>query len=86
LQTHWSNRQVEEIYGFLHVILNENEDGLLSTALKLHSEGDNHLSLYDPEYSADQWSKERTRINQEYPVIVFSKVRSFVFVIRMLDI
>ena len=52
------------------------EVGLVSPELELDLQSDNHISLYNPAYSAAQWRKERTRINQEYPVIVFSKVRS----------
>jgi hypothetical protein len=58
------------------VVLNGREDGLLSSKLKVDMEGDNHISIYDPEYSALQWWQERSRIDQEFPVIVFSKVRS----------
>ncbi len=73
-QPRWARNQVKEIYGFLHVVLNEGEGGLLSSELKLDLEGYNHVSSYNPRYSAVRWWKERTRIDQEYPVIVFSKV------------
>ena len=71
------------MYGFLHVVLNGNEgsEGLRSSELKLDLEDVNKVPLYDPGFPAKQWSNERTRIDKEYPIIVFSKVSLVTYIL-----
>lgn len=67
------SRAVEEIYGILHVVTTEHEHTLSGTDLPVNPISPNDLSSYTKDPTLN-WRKERERIDQNYPVIVFSKV------------
>ena len=73
--------QVEEIYGFLHVVTSESERGrgFHSPEFQTNPYTNNDISLYAGAEPLLNWRKEKARIDQEYPVIVFSKVSSSLF-------
>jgi len=73
--------QVEEIYGFLHVVTSESERGrgFHSPEFQTNPYTNNDISLYAGTEPLLNWRKEKARIDQEYPVIVFSKVSSSLF-------
>ncbi|KDR75122.1 hypothetical protein GALMADRAFT_249035 [Galerina marginata CBS 339.88] len=65
---------VGEIYGLLHLVTGDNEqEHVLSNAVQLDPTLPVDLSFYAAGDSTLDWHKERARIDENYPVIVFSK-------------
>ena len=67
------SRSVDEIYGVLHVVTTEHGHRLGPTDLPVNPGAPSELSLYTKDPTLN-WRKEKGRIDQNYPVIVFSKV------------
>ncbi|KAF9527350.1 thioredoxin-like protein [Crepidotus variabilis] len=68
-------KQVDEIYGFLHLFTGPNEEGptVTTTVLQLDPFSPNELIMYAAGDAKLSWKKEQTRIDKQYPVVVFSK-------------
>jgi hypothetical protein len=67
------SRSVDEIYGVLHVVTTEHGHRLNAADLPVNPTAPSELSLYTKDPTLN-WRKEKGRIDQNYPVIVFSKV------------
>jgi hypothetical protein len=63
---------VDEIYGLLHFVT-RNDQFLLSTSEALDPGKPIDLKVYSN--GKEDWSKNVKKLNEEYPIIVFSKVR-----------
>ena len=71
------NKQVDEIYGLLHLVTGDHEqEHVLSNAVELNPTEAIDLSFYAAGDTTLNWSKERDSIDKEYPLVVFSKVCS----------
>jgi len=68
-----SNR-VDEIYGLLHFVT-RNDQILLSTPTELDPSKPIDLGVYGG--AKEDWKKNVEVLNEEYPVIIFSKARPF---------
>ncbi|KAF8871874.1 thioredoxin-like protein [Gymnopilus junonius] len=72
--TKLTRTEVGEIYGLLHLATGDNEqEHVLSNAVQLDPTQPIDLPFYAAGDASLDWSKERNRIDEEYPVIVFSK-------------
>lgn len=70
-----SKTEVGEIYGLLHLVTGDNEqEHVLSNAVQLDPTHPIDIAIYAAGDTNLNWQKERDRIDEEYPVIVFSKV------------
>lgn len=66
---------VEEIYGLLHLVTGDHEqEHVLSNAVHLDPTVPLDLSIYAAGDATLNWHKERESLNEEYPIIIFSKV------------
>jgi len=66
--------EVGEIYGLLHLVTGDNEqEHVLSNAVQLDPTLPVELAFYAAGDATLDWEKERARIDDSYPVIVFSK-------------
>ncbi|KAK7043153.1 hypothetical protein VNI00_008507 [Paramarasmius palmivorus] len=71
-----SKPNVDEIYGLIHLVTNEDEEHqhVLSSAPKLDPTEPVDMALYAPGEEKDiDWEKEAGLLNEKYPVVVFSK-------------
>lgn len=69
------SKQVDEIYGLLHLVTGDHEqEHVLSNAVHLDPTLPIELSVYAAGDITLNWAKERDTINENYPIVVFSKV------------
>ncbi|KIM45357.1 hypothetical protein M413DRAFT_442030 [Hebeloma cylindrosporum] len=67
-------KKVEEIYGLLHLVTGDHEqEHVLSNAVQLDPTLPIALSVYAAGDTALNWATERDTINENYPIVVFSK-------------
>ena len=66
---------VGEIYGLLHLVTGDNEqEHVLSNAVQLDPTKPIDLAFYAAGENSLDWQRERQRLDEEYPIVVFSKV------------
>jgi len=69
------SKKVEEIYGLLHLVTGDHEqEHVLSNAVHLDPTVPIELSVYAAGDTTLNWTTERDTINENYPIVVFSKV------------
>lgn len=69
------SKQVDEIYGLLHLVTGDHEqEHVLSNAVQLDPTLPIALSVYAAGDTTLNWRTERDTINENYPIVVFSKV------------
>lgn len=69
------SKKVDEIYGLLHLVTGDHEqEHVLSNAVHLDPTLPIELSVYAAGDTALNWTTERDTINENYPIVVFSKV------------
>ena len=66
--------EVGEIYGLLHLVTGDNEQEHVLSNVHLDPTVSVDMSVYAAGDTSINWEKEREIIDENYPVIVFSKV------------
>ena len=66
--------EVGEIYGLLHLVTGDNEQEHVLSNVQLDPTVSVEMSVYAAGDSSINWEKERDIINEQYPIVVFSKV------------
>lgn len=73
-----STANIDEIYGLLRIVTGDAEYAhVLANAVELNPESPISFEVYAAGQKSLNWQKEVERINEEHPIIVFSKVGSF---------
>ena len=66
--------EVGEIYGLLHLVTGDNEQEHVLSNVHLDPTVPVEMSVYAAGDTSIDWEKERDIINEQYPIVVFSKV------------
>ena len=66
--------EVGEIYGLLHLVTGDNEQEHVLSNVHLDPTVSVEMSVYAAGDTSINWEKERDIIDEQYPIVVFSKV------------
>lgn len=66
--------EVGEIYGLLHLVTGDNEQEHVLSNVHLDPTVSVEMSVYAAGDTSINWEKERDSIDEQYPIVVFSKV------------
>ena len=66
--------EVGEIYGLLHLVTGDNEQEHVLSNVHLDPTVSVEMSVYAAGDTSINWEKERDVIDENYPIVVFSKV------------
>jgi len=75
VQSKTSGAKVDEIYGLLHLVTGDTEnEHILSQAVVLDPTKPISLKVYAAGNAGIDWNKAVHKLNEKYPVVIFSKV------------